>query len=308
MRVKLILNPIAGRGRGAKYKEPLLAALRASGVEFDVAVTGQHGAGRILAKQAVAEGFDTIIAAGGDGTVNEVVNGLAGGPAALGVLPLGTGNDFAAMMGMSKNPLQALEQILRGRSLPVDLCRVNDRFFASTVGAGYDGEVTFAANHKFKRMRGMIVYILAVFSTVFAFRPRKVRLTIDGESVEQEITLIAVANSRTYGGGMCVAPNAVADDGLFEICLADKMGPARIMMMLPRFIKGNHLSMREVTISRGREITLECAEPLYYQIDGEVLQDSRLAFRLIPRGLLVAGANFAPSPATAEAAAVKNID
>lgn len=297
MRVKLIVNPIAGRGRGAKLKDTLIAALREANAEFDAAVTGQHGAGRIIAKQAAAEGYDVIVAAGGDGTVNEVVNGLAGSKAALGVLPLGTGNDFAMMMGMPNDPLAALGRILYGRRLPVDLCRINDRFFASSVGAGFDGEVAHAANHSFRHLRGMIVYILAVFSTVFSYRPRHVRISIDGESFERDITLMAVANSRSYGGGMRVTPNALADDGFLEVCIAERMNPFRILYMLPKFISGKHLSAPEITSYRAREIVIESAQPLYYQVDGEVLRDTRLSFRIIPHGLLVAGAEFTPCSA-----------
>ncbi|MGE5528623.1 MAG: diacylglycerol/lipid kinase family protein [Patescibacteria group bacterium] len=304
MRIKMILNPIAGRGRGGRTREALLDVLQASGVEYDVAVTGQRGAGRLLARQAVADGYDLIVAGGGDGTVNEVVNGMAGSHAALGVVPLGTGNDFAAMMGMPKDPVASLERILRGERLAVDLCRVNDRYFASSVGAGFDGEVAYTANHGFKHLRGMVVYILAVFKAVFGYRPRRVRLSIDGGIWEGEITLVTVVNSRTYGAGMLVAPDAVADDGLFDICRAEKMSPLRIIMMLPKFIKGTHPTMPEITMSKGRDIWLESTTPLYCQVDGEVIEESRLVFRLIPGGLIVAGANFVPTrqeaaPATA---------
>ncbi|MGE5550974.1 MAG: diacylglycerol/lipid kinase family protein [Bacteroidota bacterium] len=295
MRVKMILNPIAGRGRGQKVKDDLLAALRQSGVEFDAAFTGQRGAGRLLARQAVADGFDLIIAAGGDGTVNEVVNGIAGSQAVLGVLPLGTGNDFAAMMGMPKDLRVGLDRILHGPRLGVDLCRVNDRFFASSVGAGFDGEVCYTANHKYRHLRGMAVYILSVLSTILSYQPRRVKLTVDGREFDREILLVAVVNSRTYGGGMLVAPDAAVDDGLFEICLADKMSPARVALNLPRFIKGNHLSLPEITMIRGREIVLESQTPIYYQVDGEVMEDTRLTFRLIPLGLTVAGASFRPA-------------
>jgi len=309
MRVKLILNPIAGRGRGARLKETVLSALRTSGVKFDAAFTGQRGAGRLLAMQAVADGFDTIIAAGGDGTVNEIVNGMAGSQARLGVVPLGTGNDFAAMMGMPREPLACLKKILCGRSLAIDLCRVNDRFYVSSVGAGFDGEVCYTANHRFKHLRGMAVYILAVFATVLSYKPRHIRLTIDGKAMDCEILLVAVANSRSYGGGMHVTPDAIADDGLFDICLAEKMGPVRVALNLPRFVKGRHLKMREVSIFRGREVTLESDTPLYFQVDGEVMEDTRLVFRLIPRGLTVVGADFVPMSAPADvAAAVRGLD
>lgn len=299
MRVKIILNPIAGRGRGGKVKESLLAALRESGIDFEAAFTGQRGAGRLLAKQAVADGFDTIIAAGGDGTVNEVVNGIAGSQAALGVLPLGTGNDFAAMMDMPKCPVAGLERIIHGTRLAVDLCRVNDRFFASSVGAGFDGEVCYTANHKYRHLRGMVVYLLSVFSTILSYEPRRIKLTVDGKEYHGEILLVAVANSRSYGGGMLVAPDAAVDDGLFDICLADKMSPLRVTMNLPRFVRGNHLSLPEVTMLRGREIVLESETPIYYQVDGEVLEDTRLVFRLIPGGLTVAGTAFRPAQTAA---------
>ena len=302
MRFKLILNPIAGRGRGERMKEQILARLKQSGCEHDISFTGQKGVGKLLAKQAAADGYDIVIAAGGDGTVNEVVNGIAGSQSAIGVVPLGTGNDFAMMIGMPKDPLACLDRILQGRMQTVDLCRVNDRYFASSVGAGFDGECTYTANHRFKHLRGMIVYILSVFTTVFSYHPRHVRLTIDGTTREQEITLLAVANSRSYGGGMLVAPDAVVDDGLFDICLADKMSPFRIMYMLPRFIKGKHLTMREVTMYKGREIILESTTPIYYQVDGEFFEDTRLVMRLIPHGLEVAGAAFKASAVPFEAA------
>ena len=295
MRIKLILNPIAGRGYGAKAKESILAALRQSGVEFDVAFTGQQGAGRLLARQAVAEGYDTIIAAGGDGTVNEVVNGMAGSHAALGVIPLGTGNDFAAMMGMPDEPAACLDRILHGPRMAVDLCRANDRFYASSVGAGFDGECTYTANHSLKWLRGMAVYVLSVFKTVLAYKPRRVRLVIDGEVMQKDIALVAVANSRTYGGGMLVTPDAAADDGFFDVCLVDRMSPARIVMLLPRLIKGSHLTMPEVTVYKARKVTLDC--PTVSIIRSTARSSKTRAWSSIwsPEDL-VAGASSSPVP------------
>lgn len=295
MRVKVILNPTAGRGRAGKERELITRALAQYDGEFSLEETRVHNHATEIARQAVAAGYDLIIAAGGDGTVNQVVNGMAGSGIPLGILGCGTGNDFAAMIGMPKDTLSSIKQIMEGEVKWVDLCRVNRKYFISSVGAGFDGAVAHTVNHGFRWIRGMTAYLLGVFMTLFSYKQHPVRLQVDEETYEFKALLVAVNNATTYGGGIKINPEARIDDGLFNICAAKNMNFFEILCCLPLAVKGAHQRLKKVMMLQGKEVTLESKTPLYYQLDGEVLQDRILKFSIYPRSFPIKGAVIEPS-------------
>lgn len=306
MKVKIILNPRAGRGKAAKLKAKILAELANYGYRSHLEETQWHGHAIEIAKKAVESGYDLVIAAGGDGTVNQVVNGMTGSKVPLGVLSAGTGNDFAAMIGMPADPAAAIRQIIEGETRWVDLCRLNDRYFISSVGAGFDGRVAYTANQGIRFVRGMPAYLLAVIKTLFSFRLHRVKMVVDGKEREYKALLFAVTNSSTYGGGIKITPDARIDDGLFDICVVKEVTPLEVLWFLPLAIKGEHGRLQDkVGFFRGREIYLESMTPLFYQIDGEVFQDTVFRFSMIPGGFPIRGAVFAPSVRHEEVATVK---
>lgn len=295
MRLKFILNPTAGRGRGQTALELIKEVLDPAPVTYAVALTTRSGEAIELAQQAAQEDFDVIVAAGGDGTVNQVVNGLVGSNIPMAVLPCGTGNDFAAMIGMPKDLNACLHQIIQGNAVRIDLCKVNDRYFISSVGAGFDGQVTHTVNNNFKHLRGMAVYLLGVFSTIFSYKGHHVKLTVDGESREFDALLVAVNNSRTYGGGLNITPEALLDDGLFDICTARMMKPLEICKSLPRLLKGTHGKLEKINFCRGKYVELQSDTPIYYQVDGEVFRSTELKMEILHHAFPIFGAAGTPA-------------
>lgn len=304
MRIKVIFNPLAGRGRAAKLKTEILTALAEGNCNYHWEETLGHGHAVEIAKKAVADGFDLIIAAGGDGTVNQVVNGLAGSNIPLGVLGCGTGNDFAAMLGMPKEPGRAVRQIIEGKTRRIDLCRVNNRYFISSVGVGFDGEVAYNVNHGIRFTGGMAAYLFGVLKTLVSFKLRPIKLVIDGKTFEYKALMLAVTNSQTYGGGIKITPEARIDDGLFDICVVKDLPPLKMLSCLPMAVKGTHHRLHNVVMLRGREVYLESGSPLFYHMDGEVFQDTVFHFSILPGSFPVKGADFEPL-LTAESAAAK---
>ena len=290
MRMKIILNPTAGRGKGKNAQQIIEDVLRESFVEYDIELTKGPGLALELAKKAVKDGYNTVVAAGGDGTVNQVLNGLAESGIPMAVLPCGTGNDFAAMLGMPKDLKESMQQILNGSIGQVDLCKVNDHYFISSVGVGFDGQVAHTVNNSFPYLRGMIVYILGVLKTIFSYRGHHLRITIDGKTTELDALLVAIANSKSYGGGLKIAPDALINDGLLDICTAKMMKPLEILLSLPKLVKGTHGALKKIRFYKGKSISLESDTPLYYQVDGEVFKGTSLNIQLISQSFAIMGA------------------
>lgn len=292
MKVKVVINPVAGRGRALKAKPQILRALLEYDVELHLEETkGPHHAAEI-ARQAVYGGFDLMIVVGGDGTVNQVVNGMGEERIPIGVVGCGTGNDFAAALQMPADPVAAVHQIMTGDHHRIDLCRVNQRYFVSSAGIGFDGEVAFHVNEGFRWVRGKTAYLCSVFKTLFSYQPRRIKLTVDGLVMELNSLLVAITNSPTYGGGLKINPEARINDGYFDLCAVQHMSIPEILVHLPLLFPGWHKGLKKVRMLKGRNIILESNQPFYYQLDGEILTDQLLRFTIFPKALAVRGAKL----------------
>jgi diacylglycerol kinase family enzyme len=314
MRYKVIVNPLAGRGFGARTTPTIHRLLSEQGLAFDLTSTTYAGEAVELARQAVLDGYDVIVAAGGDGTYHEAINGMIaayeGNPpqgsviGTLGVLPLGSGCDFSYTAGVPSDLEEACVRLSQGEPKMVDLGRVivdgdenhpGTRYFDNTMGIGFDGVVTLEAK-KYKRLRGMALYLPVVLKTVFiSFKAP--RVTIEYEEplspppeaaadtddrtgdpsrvplrrIEKDVLMAVVCNGQREGGGFHVAPDARNDDGLFDVLLADDLPRLRVLGMLPHIMKGTHQGKRGVTTLRCRRITITSPDPLIAHADGEML-------------------------------------
>ncbi len=288
MRTFFVVNPTAGKGKCRQLWSLIQPHLSSWG-NWTYAYTCTRGQATQLTRDAVTEGYDRIVALGGDGTLSEVVNGLFGTPAALGVIPAGTGNDFARWAGIPSQPVQAARLAMTGSARPVDVGEVTtqagSRYFLNVAGFGFDAEVAGAVNQYPKYLGGTLPYILGILRTLWHCRPVHVQLVMDGRCFERTILLGAVANGRYYGGGMLIAPEACADDGLFDICLAGNLGPGAVLRLLPKLYLGAHKSHPLVEFFRCRELQIRSARPVNCQADGELAGGVPLVFRIHPGGI-----------------------
>lgn len=292
-RIVIVLNPAAGRGQGARRRAELESLLHraveasVSQVTWRIVETHAPGDACALAAEAAAQGAEIVAAAGGDGTLSEVVNGLAGTRAKLGLIPLGTGNDFARHLGLTKSLEHAVQTLVSGTPRPVDLGRTQGRWFINVAGCGFDAVVAQRVNRGFRTLRGTVAYIAAVYQSLLSFRPAALHLTLDGATLETRAMLCTVANASSYGGGMRIAPDAQIDDGLFDLCLLGDTGRWEFLRAFPRVFKGTHVTHPKVTMLRARHILVESDPPLPVLIDGEVLGTTPVEFTLTPRALEV---------------------
>lgn len=284
----VILNPVAGHRRAERAHGRVRAALEAAGVPFEILTTQRPNHAAALAREASAR-FDAVIAAGGDGTLQEVASGLLSAEhgAVLGVIPLGTGNDFARLLGVPAKPAAAVHALLDAETVSVDAGVVrwreaadgplHEAAFVNAVGAGFDALVAAEAE-RLKWFRGRSGYLAAVLRALRLWpQPHvEIRCTDDGEPGELiydgPFFLAAVSNGTAVGGGFRLTPDAEPDDGLLDLCLA--AGPLttlRVFQLLPKAIFGRHTHEPEVTMRRVRSVALRIAGGAPIHADGEGL-------------------------------------
>ena len=292
-RIVVILNPKAGRGRGRQARadvERLLTETMPQSpdpTEWRIVETQTPGHARELARQAAEEGTSVVAAAGGDGTLNEVVNGLMGTGATLGLLPLGTGNDFARCLGIGTDLNAGVNTLVHGVPRPIDVGQANGRWFLNIAGCGFDAIVAERANRGFPVLRGTAAYLAAIAHSLLHLKPATLTLTLDGETQTVRALMCSVANATSYGGGMKVTPDAEIDDGLFDLCLLREAGRLEFLRAFPRVFKGTHTTHPRVTMLRARAVHIESDIPLPLLIDGEVIGATPVTFTLAPRALSV---------------------
>jgi diacylglycerol kinase (ATP) len=269
----LLVNPAARGGRTLRLLEPVARRLRAGGAELTVIVGDDATDALERACTAVSERPDALVAFGGDGLVHLAVQAVAGTDVPLGIIPAGTGNDFAAALGLPRRDLvAAAATVLRMKSRRVDAARIRagtaDELFAGVACCGFDSRVNERAN-RLTWPPGMARYMVATARELRSFRPVPFRLTLDGnEVVEREAMLVAVANTRSYGAGMRVCPDARPDDGLLDVVMIGAVSKGEFLRVFPGVYRGRHVTHPAVSTWRVRGVRVE-AEDLVAYADGE---------------------------------------
>ncbi|MGH4030697.1 diacylglycerol kinase [Actinomycetota bacterium Odt1-20B] len=289
--ITLFVNPTAGRGRGAHAAQPAASALRQAGFSVRT-VIGEDAADALRrAQEAVESGTGALIAVGGDGMANLALQAVAGTGTPLGVIAVGTGNDFARALGLPvRDPGAAgtavADALTAGRSRAVDLGQVGKTWFGTVLASGFDSRV----NDRGNRMRwptGRFKYDLAMVAELAAFKPVPYRITLDdGDVHEVDATLVAVGNGSSYGGGMRICAGADLSDGLFDITVVGDCSRTTLLKVFPRVYKGTHLDHPKVTVHRAAKVELAAAGTTAYA-DGEKLGELPLTARCVPGAVRV---------------------
>lgn len=288
-RLCFIVNPTAGHGRALKtWKriEPFAASLG----EYSVKYTERPRHGEELARQAAREGFDRVVALGGDGTLNEVGNGLVGTSAALAVVPTGTGNDWVRTVDIPLDPVAATRIAFQGRRVPMDVgLAVGYRYFFNIAGIGFDAEVSRRVNDYgpvLKAIGGTLPSLMGIVGTLFRFTGARVSVKLDEQPMTiNRMLLMAVGIARYYGGGMKILPDAVIDDGQFDIAWGEDLGRMELVGLVGKIYKGGHVGHPKVRFAHGRKLTATAEVPVAFHLDGDVAGNLPVTFELLPGAL-----------------------
>lgn len=300
MTVRFLVNPTAGRGAGAAQLETFRALAADHGASLEVSTSGEDLERR--ARRAVAEGVERLVVVGGDGTFHLAVQELAGSGCALGLVPLGSGNDFAGTLGVPRDPAAAVEVAVTRPVRRMDLGKVTgaagSRWFNMYCGAGFDSEVTRRAN-EVRWLKGPAIYPWAVVKALWSFRPVGFRIGYQDEAgrpgrIEERGMFVTVANGPTFGGGMKIAPDARLDDGLFDLVFVREMSKVKLLRVFPKVYSGQHVGRPEVEIVRTRRVRIELDREMEVYGDGEAMipvDGKGVEVEVVPGGLRVVPGN-----------------
>ncbi|WP_202707131.1 diacylglycerol/lipid kinase family protein [Sporosalibacterium faouarense] len=272
MKILFIINPIAGRNKSTDIAKLIKAKMSDSNKEYKIEYTRAPRHAIALTKKGLKENYGTIVAVGGDGTINEVAEGILNiGYGNLGLLPMGTGNDLAKSLGLVMDPAKALDVIIKGELHTIDAGKVDGRIFLNVGSIGFDAEIAKNTENIKTLFKGKIAYILGLLVTLFKYRNKKVCIELDGEILEEEILLVAIGNGKYYGGGMKICPSAELNDGYFDVCIIDKISKLKLLFIFPSVFKGNHLKhTKYVKNYKANEVKIKSKDRMYINIDGEV--------------------------------------
>ena len=296
---QLIVNPTAGAGKTAKKWPHIKELLQGMGLDFEYALTEAPGHAIELASSAAKKGCKLIISVGGDGTINEVVNGLNDAnrlkDVTLGIISTGTGADYIRTLGIPRDYNAACQLFVKPQTRTVDLgviefMRDNSkvkRLFVNFAGLGFDAEIVKATNQTYKAMGAMASYLMALLSTLAFYQNKGVSIIIDGVAEERKIVTILMGNGKYAGGSMMTTPNADLSDGLFDVLIVDNMTKLDLLRSLPRIYKGTHLTHPKVFVKRVKEIEIRPKLRMSFQADGDPIGDAPACFYVLPAALKV---------------------
>ena len=299
-KVKIILNPMADMGNAWRVARDLRSITEQhGGVDWSGTVYPGHAIE--LARQAGEQGYDMVIAMGGDGTVHEVVNGLMQIPEekrpVLGVVPVGSGNDFAHGINASTIPTTALNCALEGKVSTVDLGLMTDgqgrkEYFDNTLGIGFGAIVTIRS-HQLPLLRGFVMYLTAVIQTIILdHNAMHMQMETDDEKWEENVIYLVICNGPREGGGFLIAPDAKIDDGIFHYAMITDVSRPMMFRIVPEVMKGTHGRFRQVKMGSCKRFSLTANRPLYIHADGEIFTGPgtdlrKVNFEIMPNALKV---------------------
>ena len=283
-RAVIVLNPISRNSPPRSQLEAAASPLAREGWQIDVHVTEAPGHGIELAREAAAAGASVVFSCGGDGTINEVINGIAGSESALAILRGGMGDVFGREAGIPRDPEDALQVLIDGERRRFDLGKANERYFLMMAGVGFDAEVVRAVPSRPKKLLGSTSYVLWGAWTVARFRPRSVLLRIDGEEREASLYWMLLGNTRSYGGVIRIASDALVDDGMLDAVIFEGRGIGRVAKTVTHIVRHRLEGARGVSLQRVKELEV-LSSGLGVQVDGEYIGETPMRFTVAPAAL-----------------------
>ena len=283
----IILNPAAGSVKDADALMQRLRSLPATTLK----ITSKKGSAARSARAALKRGCDLIVAAGGDGTLNEVINGIGEGSGAVrvGLIPLGTGNDFARTLGVPTDLDQCIELLLAGHTRGIDLVRVTSdrrRYFVNVSAGGFSGLMNEKLTPELKKTWGPLAYLRCAAAALPELRAYRTQIALDDkETLSESLYNVIVANGRYVAGGIPVAPEASPDDGLLDLVLIPERPAADLAILAPQMLMGNHLSSGSIIYRRASRISVNSKPGMWFNVDGELVGNEPAVFEVLPRAL-----------------------
>ena len=290
MRIIILLNPTAKRGKAPQLLQTALDVFRQRNVSFDIRESQSALHLTELARAALPEKPDLIVSAGGDGTHHYVINGLYRSEIPLGLLPLGTGNDFVKGVGLPMDAQAAAAALLDGQVWEIDLAQVGEAVYACIAGVGFDSTVTRYANEHARWLSGPLAYTWSLLRCWPAYRPQPLEIVADGTLISAKVWFAVVGNNSSYGGGIHLAPRARLDDGLLDICVVPDLSHFELLRWVPRAYRGEHLHHPRIQYLQARQVSLSSTSRMELFGDGEFLQELPATIEVLPRALRVMGA------------------
>ena len=286
-RALAIVNPVAGKGAGRRVAPRLAAELARAGVRADIELTPGPGEAARLASMAVEEGYGRVIAVGGDGTANEIANGLVDTDVPLALYPIGSGNDLARILGYPRRRSEVAEFLAHARERRIDVGEVNGRIFLNAAGVGIDGHVAERVIASTRVVGPTLGYFVGSLVSIATYRPRQMRIAFGDTTRDGRHLIVVAANGTHFGGGMHVAPDARIDDGLFDIIIGGDLSRWQSLVALAKIYRGTHVDGKAVFAFRAPSLDVELDEPLPMEADGEPSRAAALHVRIRPRALSV---------------------
>ena len=293
---KVIVNPAAGAGKSGKVWPEIMSMFKGNGMRFEHHLTEAPGHAIELACEAAKQGYEMVVAVGGDGTIHEIVNGLYAsgclGDALLGIVSTGTGSDYMRTVGVSRNYQEACRSFMSPKIRAVDLGKIEynkngikqERLFVNFAGSGFDAEIARRTQQS-KLLNPLISYLVAALTTLVTYKNKDIILKLDGEESTRKVCTVIMNNGRYGGGGMFTAPLAELSDGIFDVMIVGDISKPDFLVSLPRLYKGTHVTHPKVTMKRAKEIEISSTKKMMLQADGEVLGELPARISVMPLAL-----------------------